>query len=219
MLSVFPWVGPGTNLPDEATNSHVLSSLASAPGRIGASNCITRFGCYIGLESRPMSVSYMVTVKEYLSTGYRPDCDYVDSAVLERNLGEYDHGRLQGAIFAHYWSRRKEWGLQPVPGQRVQVAPTRFRVTDVCVVAGEPDGQIFRKPPFTCVEVLSKDDRIAEMQERVEDGLGFGVPYFWILDPRKRTAYQSTPRGIREVHQLVTENPTTGVPVEALFEE
>jgi len=166
-----------------------------------------------------MSVSQLVSVSEYLSTSYRPDCDYVDGVVLERNLGEYDHGRLQLAVAAYYYNRRKEWGVRAVPEQRVQVSPTRFRIPDVCVMIGEPTEQIFRTPPFICIEILSKDDRISEMQERVEDYLRFGVRYVWILDPRKRKAYRCTLESTYEVKELVTEEPATVVPVEAHFEE
>jgi hypothetical protein len=38
-----------------------------------------------------------VGIAEYLSTVYDPDCDYVDGEILERNLGAFDHARLQGA--------------------------------------------------------------------------------------------------------------------------
>jgi hypothetical protein len=39
-----------------------------------------------------------ISVEEYLSTSYRPDCDYVDGLVEERNLGEYDHAAVQSAL-------------------------------------------------------------------------------------------------------------------------
>ena len=37
----------------------------------------------------------LIPVEEYLRTVYRPDCDYIDGEVLERNLGEKPHARLQ----------------------------------------------------------------------------------------------------------------------------
>jgi Uma2 family endonuclease len=109
-------------------------------------------------------------------------------------------------------------GLRVVPEQRVQISPTRFRVPDVCVVPGEPAEQIFKTPPFICVEILSKDDRISEMQERVDDYLTFGVCYVWILNPRNRKAYQCTAGGIFEVKELRTENPEIVVPLAVLFD-
>jgi Uma2 family endonuclease len=158
-----------------------------------------------------------VTIEEYLSTSYRPDCDYVDGEVQERNLGEFDHARLQGAIFAYFYNRRKEWGICVVPEQRIQVSPTRYRVPDVCVVVGEPTDQIFREPPFVCIEILSPDDRLSRMNERVADYLQFGVPYVWIVDPKTRKAWRCTPGAMVEVRELRTGNPAMVVPLEDLF--
>ena len=166
-----------------------------------------------------MAASSIVSVKEYLSTSYRPDCDYVDGVVLERNLGEYDHADLQMAVSGYFYARRKEWGIRVVPEQRVQVSPTRFRVPDVCVIVdqGRPE-QIFRTPPLICIEILSKDDRLSEMRERVDDYLNFGVRYVWILDPSRHKAWHCTTDGMREVAELRTENPQTLVPLAELFD-
>jgi hypothetical protein len=50
----------------------------------------------------------MASVAEYLNTTYRPDCDYVDGEVRERNLGEYEHSRPQMRIGAYFYNREKE---------------------------------------------------------------------------------------------------------------
>jgi Uma2 family endonuclease len=111
-----------------------------------------------------------ISVEEYLHTSYHPDCDYVDGEVLVRNLGEYDHARLQSVIAVHfennYWSK----GFIAVVEQRVQVAPTRFRVPDVCVTFAEkPMEQIFRKPPLLVIEILSPEDRVSTSQDKIDD--------------------------------------------------
>ena len=161
----------------------------------------------------------LVTVREYRATSYRPDCDYVDGVVVERNLGERDHARLQMAVSAYFYNRRKEWGIHVFPEQRVQVSRTRFRIPDVCVVLGdEPEEQIFTHPPFICVEILSPEDRLSAMQKRVGEFLEMGVPYVWILDPRKRTGWRVTGEGLLEIAEMRTENPEIVVPLEALFE-
>jgi len=81
-----------------------------------------------------METGILVSVDEYLTTSYEPDCDYVDGYVEERNLGENDHSDLQTAIAFYLGSRKKELGIYVVVEQRVQVSPTRFRVPDVCVL-------------------------------------------------------------------------------------
>jgi len=162
----------------------------------------------------------LISVEEYLATSYRPDCDYVDGHIEERNLGEFDHSRLQTALAVYFGTRQKEWGVTVVVEQRVQVKPTRFRIPDVCIVLGEPDGQIFRRPPFLCIEILSKDDRMSQMQERIDDYLAMGVRYVWVLDPASRRAYLATPEsGLQEFKGQVlrTENPALDLPLDAVF--
>jgi len=124
-----------------------------------------------------MEGSTLIPVEEYLSTSYRPDREYVDGTLVERNVGEWDHSELRMALSAYLFNRRRELNIHVLPEQRVQVKATRFRVPDVCVVTGdEPREQILTSPPFLCVEILSKDDRMSEMQERIDDYLSFNNP-------------------------------------------
>jgi len=166
-----------------------------------------------------MERSTLIPVEEYLSTSYRPDREYVDGTHVARNLGEWDHSELQMFVSAYLYNRRQELGIHVVPEQRVQVKPTRFRVPDVCVVVGnEPREQILTSPPFLCVEILSKDDRMSEMQERIDDYLSFGVRSVWVIDPRTKRAYLHTSEGIRETKDaLRTQNPNIVVPLDELF--
>lgn len=168
-----------------------------------------------------MPTETLLSVEEYLATSYRPDCDYVDGQLEERNVGEWDHGKLQMAIAAYLFARRKRWGIQVVPEQRVQVKPDRFRIPDVCVVLGDPGEQILTKPPFLCIEVLSPDDRMSRVEKRVDDYLAMDVPYVWVLDPQTRKAFAATlATGLCEVKSgiLKTENPSLEMPLAELFE-
>lgn len=152
----------------------------------------------------------LIPVEEYLGSVYQPDCDYVDGEVLERNMGEVDHGWLQTALAAYFFARRKEWNITVITEVRVQVKPTRFRIPDVCVVLGAPDEQILTKPPFLCIEILSPEDRWSRVKERIDDFLAMGVPYVWVIDSQTRQAYIATPdEGLLEVKDgvLRTENP------------
>jgi Uma2 family endonuclease len=98
--------------------------------------------------------------------------------------------------------------------QRIQISKTRFRIPDVCVyMGGEPPDQIFRTPPFICIEVLSPEDRLARAQARIDDYLKFGVAYVWVIDPASRRAWAYTADGSREIKdgELKTENPSLRV--------
>jgi Uma2 family endonuclease len=161
-----------------------------------------------------------VPVSEYLSTDYTPDVDYVDGELLDRNLGERDHSQLQMRLSAYLFNRRTQWRIHVYPGQRVQISPTRYRVPDICVMIGsEPEEQIFTKPPFICIEILSPDDRMSRMQRKIDDFLNFGVAYVWVLDPELREARVYTSTAVREVKDglLRTENPEIVVPLNEIF--
>ncbi len=167
-----------------------------------------------------MAAPTLISVEEYLATSYRPDCDYVDGEVVERNLGERDHAWLQTAVASYFFVRRRQWNITVLTEMRVQVKPTRFRIPDICVLLGDSEERILTKPPFICVEILSPEDRLKRVQGRITDYFEMGVPYVWVLDPETRQAYSATPaEGLREVKTgvLKTENPALEVPLSELF--
>src|ERR1700722_3160945 len=140
-----------------------------------------------------MAARTLISVEEYLETSYRPDCDYVDGEVVERNLGTRDHGWFQTAVVAYFFNRRRQWNITIITGLRIHVSATRFRIPDVCVILGDTDEQIPKKPPFLCIEVLSPKDRMRRVKERINDFLEMGVSYVWVLNPATRQAYVATP--------------------------
>jgi Uma2 family endonuclease len=163
----------------------------------------------------------LVSVDEYLNTSYDgPDREYVDGRVLERNLGEKDHSGPQRELIVFFATRRGSPKTHVFPEQRVQVKTTRFRVPDVCVYLGsEPGEQVFRTPPFLAIEILSKDDRASDMQEKLDDYRDFQIPYVWVIDPRTRRGYTYSIEGGFKMQQgLYTKNPDIELAVERLFE-
>ena len=170
-----------------------------------------------------MPTTVYIPVKEYLSTSYRPDCDYVDGEVRERNLGEELHGLVQKAIAAIFFNNRSTWGLRSITEQRVQVLPTRFRIPDVCVVPSNQRIQkIHRTPPLLCVEVLSPEDRFQRVLERVQEYTRMGVSHVWIIDPMSREIWTVEGTGgpvPLEVQELTLAGTPVRIPVADIFGE
>jgi Uma2 family endonuclease len=163
----------------------------------------------------------LVSVDEYLNTSYDvPDREYVDGRILKRNLGEKDHSEPQRELIVFFATRRGSPKTWVFPSQRVQVDATRFRVPDVCVYLGsEPDGQVFRTPPFLAIEILSKDDRASDMLEKLDDYRDFQIPFVWVIDPRTRRGYTYSLEGAFKMQPgLRTTNPDIDLAIERLFE-
>jgi Uma2 family endonuclease len=167
-----------------------------------------------------MATRTLIPVEEYLTSVYRPDCDYVDGEVLERNLGERDHSYIQLALGSYFFARRKEWNIEAFTEQRVQVRQNRFRIPDLCVVLGGTKEKIFTTPPFLCIEILSPEDRMSRVQERIDDYFTMGVSHVWVVDPARRCAFYATATGdIHRVHDsLRTADPELEVPLSEIFE-
>jgi Uma2 family endonuclease len=164
---------------------------------------------------------HFVPVEQYLNTSYEPDCDYVDGELLERNVGERPHGLLEGLFFSVFNHNRKAWQLKAFPEVRVQVSVDRFRIPDVCVVRpGEGSTPVVRKPPVLCIEVLSKDDTVRALQQRIDDYLGMGVEAVWVIDPELRFAQVYTAASITRVTDSLTLPGTeVRISLQAIFAE
>jgi Uma2 family endonuclease len=168
-----------------------------------------------------MQSSTLIPVEEYLTTSYRPDCEYLEGTILERNVGEYEHARLQTLLSGWLLGLEKQLRTRTVVEQRVQVKSSRFRVPDVCVIrASDPVEAIIRHPPFLCVEVLSREDRMSEMLERVDDYVSFGAPYVWVIDPRRRRVQMHEGTTVHEMKNgmLWTSDPEILIPFDRLFD-
>jgi len=135
-----------------------------------------------------MATSTVIPIAEYLKTSYRPDCDYIDGEVQERNWGEQDHSDLQARLIMLLLRPENQSYIRANPELRVQVKATRFRVPDISVRAkNAPSEQIVRQAPLLCIEILSPEDTVLKTKERVYDYLDMGVPEVWILDPERRS--------------------------------
>jgi hypothetical protein len=53
-----------------------------------------------------MATSTHLTLLQYSKTVYRPDREYIDGELLERNVGKWEHARLQALLAS--WSRLQE---------------------------------------------------------------------------------------------------------------
>ncbi|MEO7648834.1 MAG: Uma2 family endonuclease [Bryobacteraceae bacterium] len=168
-----------------------------------------------------MANATLVSVNEYLHTSFEDgDREYLDGVIVERSLGEKKHSRSQKKLIGFFIANDAALKTFCFPGQRVQVAPTRFRIPDVCVYIGqEPDEEIFHTPPFLAIEILSKDGA-SDLQEKIDDYLAFGVPYVWVIDPRRLSGIVHTREASREARDgmLRTENPAIELPIAQIFD-
>jgi Uma2 family endonuclease len=142
----------------------------------------------------------LVSVEEYLSTGYDPDCEYDDGVVVERNLGEFEHSFLQVLLGTLFTVNMDNWGVFGLTEQRIQIKPRRFLVPDVCVLrVGSPREKILTRPPLIAIEIMSPEDTFRRTSAKSIEYLEFGVENVWVIDPAARAAYNGMHSGLQPV--------------------
>ena len=133
----------------------------------------------------------LIPVEEYLRTTSDPDCEYVDGVIEERPVGEYDHSTWQTILAAFFTMRQVELGIEARTELRMRVAHHRFRVPDVTLLSREaPREQIITHPPIAVFEILSPEDTMARMLEKLADYERMGIAAIWVIEPTKQVYYQ-----------------------------
>jgi Uma2 family endonuclease len=161
-------------------------------------------------------------VEEYLRTSFEgPDCEYLDGEIVERNMGGLPHGDVQGNLYHLLRLLRPQWGIRVVPEIRIQIHAQRYRVADIAVWRDDNIGtSVPTVPPFLVVEILSPEDRMVRMAPKVQEYLGIGVEWVWVIDPEEKTALcysQKDPRGA-VCETLRTESPAIEIPLASAFD-
>jgi len=141
-----------------------------------------------------------ISVEEYLSTGYEPDCEYEDGVVVGRNLGEFEHSLLQTILATIFTNNMDAWGVFALTEQRVQTAVTKFLIPDVCVLRlSAPTEDILTHPPLIAIEIMSPEDTMRNARTKAAKYLQFGVEHVWVIDPNARAAYRAGAKGLERV--------------------
>jgi Uma2 family endonuclease len=147
----------------------------------------------------------MLSIDEYLRTSYHPDADYVDGEIEERNLGEYEHAKLQHFIDVLFGNNEDDWEVDTVVEQRIRVNSSRVRVCDVAILRAEdPHEHVTATPPLICIEIMSPEDRIPRATRVLADYFLMGVPNIWLIDPIRRIAYTYGAAGLQLTALVLT---------------
>ena len=163
-----------------------------------------------------MATATYVPVEEYLRTSYEPDREYVDGALVERHVGEYDHSVLQNLIGSYLHALRKHVPLRAFTEQRLRMTGragrVQYRIPDVCVMApGHARTPVIAEPPVLVVEILSRDDRMNEVLRKIGEYIRFGVGAIWIVDPAERNLFTADGSSLHEVKDRIGRFSCSGV--------
>jgi Uma2 family endonuclease len=80
-----------------------------------------------------------------------------------------------------------------------------------------PVEQILTRAPLACIEILSPEDTLRRMQERIDDYRSFGVANIWILDPATQRGYDCQTSGFLDATEFKVANTPIRLILPELF--
>src|SRR5580704_1856124 len=132
-----------------------------------------------------MSSTTLVPVDEYLRLTEKPNCEYRDGVLYPKATPTTFHGILEPVL----WLALRKLGLQAAVEVTVKLSPTRYLVPDV-IAAPVLQSPYPTEPVLLCCEILSPEDSLGATLAKCEEYHAWGVPFCWVLDPVKRTAWE-----------------------------
>ena len=166
-----------------------------------------------------MATTTHIPLSEYLRTSFRPDREYVDGELRERNVGRFEHARIQALLTIWFGIHEREWGIIVITEQRIQVAESRVRIPDLTVTMAGPQPDTLVDPPLLVIEILSPDDSYSDTQERAQDYREMGVETVWIIDPKTRTGRMCTGASWIEAKRLTVPGTSLFVELDEIFSQ
>ena len=164
-----------------------------------------------------MSTTTHIPLSEYLESSYRPDREYVDGEIRERNVGKWEHARIQALLAAWFVAHERDWGILVSTEQRIRVPRDRVRIPDVTVLVAGPQPDVLVDPPLLVIEILSPDDTYSDTQERSWDYRNMGVETIWIIDPKTRSGRMCTGSNWTEAARLEVPGTELYVNLDEIF--
>jgi Uma2 family endonuclease len=136
-------------------------------------------------------------------------CELIDGKIVPMTPTSPEHGRVEvnAAALLKAWAQTRRAGgvLAGEVGIYTQRNPDRVRGADVVFISDEryarrdPQRGYLDVAPELIIEVLSPDDRVIGLTEKLREYFAIGVTLVWVLDPFGRRVYAyRAPTELRE---------------------
>jgi Uma2 family endonuclease len=132
-----------------------------------------------------MSTTTLVSVEEYLRYSEKPNCEYRDGVLYPKPMPTAFHSLLVTMLVFML----KRQGVKATSELTVRISSSRYLIPDV-VAARSVESPYPTRPVLLCCEILSPEDRLGAMLAKCEEYHAWGVPYCWVIDPIKRSAWE-----------------------------
>ena len=132
-----------------------------------------------------MSTTTLIPVEQYLRMTEKPYREYREGVLYSKPMPTWYHGAIQAMLAALL----HKLGLQAGSEIAIRISQKKYLIPDV-IAARHIQHPYPTEPVLLCCEILSPEDRIGAMFAKCEEYHTWGVPFCWVIDPEKRTAWE-----------------------------
>ena len=176
----------------------------------------------------------LITGEELMAMGDIGPCELIDGRIVMIDATGDEHGGIEVNVTESLSGFVRPRKLGKVRGGEVGIYikrnPDRVRAADALFISLERWMQRQNKQgyldvaPELVVEVLSPDDRMIEVNQKLGDYFSIGVKIVWVIDPESKIVYAY--RSLIDVHAFTVNDTLTAeevlsgyaVAVASLFE-
>jgi Uma2 family endonuclease len=132
-----------------------------------------------------------ISVEQYLDRTFEPECELISGELIPKPVGTLEDARTAKNI-----ERQLDEFERRDLGQAERELSVRkgdeVRIPDIVFFdrAARVDRGILIDPPMLCVEILSPSQYPSELFAKCEAYHAWGVPFCWVVDPVKRSAWE-----------------------------
>ncbi len=137
-----------------------------------------------------MGTKTAISEEEYLRTSFPgADREYQDGELVERAIPDYFHGQTQMLLGGFFVALRKKLSLFICSETRMKLRKGFYLMPDVAVFWPDRPPLLPDSPPLIAIEVLSPDDRMNAVREKLQTYRTWGVIHVWLVDPHSCRMY------------------------------
>jgi Uma2 family endonuclease len=142
------------------------------------------------------------------------ESELIEGRIVERAMPNQEHAAILYAIIAALVRADRDQVILGRPELRLQTGEDRFRIADLALYVGEaPADPVPRQPPAVVVEILSPDDPMEGVMEKLCEYEDWGVAAVCLVAPRRQAVYRLL-NGVLQAAEAI-EVPGTAIRVAA----
>ena len=141
-----------------------------------------------------MASTTLLTVEQYLNTPFEYEPEFVDGELVERPMPTPLHGWLMTLLSGHL--REAGYCLMDTC---LRLSNNVVRIPDLSVFHEFPAERVPTSPPFVTIEIVSPDDRHADLIRKLDEYQVWGVEHVWLVEPELKAFYSFDARGLIRV--------------------